>query len=92
MTAHPRWPSSSEDDALGLTALTRQAVGASATASTDVAVLYIPVGIVDKLVKTRPASPATSARRSTTAAGHRSRRSRNAGLAPPAGSSLVAYR
>jgi small-conductance mechanosensitive channel len=42
------------DDLLGLTALTRQAIGASATALADVAVLYIPVGIVDNLVKTRP--------------------------------------
>ena len=42
------------DDLLGLTALTRQTVGASATALTDVAVLYLPVGIVDTLVKTRP--------------------------------------
>jgi small-conductance mechanosensitive channel len=42
------------DDLLGLTALTRQTVGASATALSDVAVLYIPVAIVDTLVKTRP--------------------------------------
>ena len=42
------------DDLLGLTALTRQAVGAVGTAVTDVAVLYIPVSIVDALVKTRP--------------------------------------
>ncbi len=42
------------DDLLGLTALTRQVVGASATALIDVAVLYIPVEIVDRLVKTRP--------------------------------------
>ena len=42
------------DDLLGLTALTRQAVGASATALADAAVLYIPVSIVDTLVKTRP--------------------------------------
>jgi hypothetical protein len=42
------------DDLLGLTAITRQAVGASATALTDIAVLYLPVTIVDTLVKTRP--------------------------------------
>ncbi|MEO8262891.1 MAG: mechanosensitive ion channel family protein [Pseudolysinimonas sp.] len=42
------------DDLIGLTALTRQAVGAVGTALTDVAVLYIPVAIVDALVKTRP--------------------------------------
>ena len=42
------------DELLGLTALTRQTVGASATALSYVAVLYIPVEIVDTLVKTRP--------------------------------------
>jgi len=42
------------DELVGLTALTRQAVGAIGTAVTDVAVLYIPVAIVDALVKTRP--------------------------------------
>ncbi|HWM33871.1 MAG TPA: mechanosensitive ion channel domain-containing protein [Pseudolysinimonas sp.] len=41
------------DELVGLTALTRQAVGAVGTAVTDVAVLYIPVAIVDVLVKTR---------------------------------------
>jgi len=43
------------DELLGLTALTRQAVGALGTAVTAVAVLYIPVALVDALVKTRPA-------------------------------------
>ncbi len=42
------------DDLLGLTALTRQTVGAIATAMSYTAVLYIPVEIVDTLVKTRP--------------------------------------
>jgi small-conductance mechanosensitive channel len=42
------------DDLLGLTALTRQTVGAMATALSWTAVLYIPVEIVDALVKTRP--------------------------------------
>ncbi|HEX7835424.1 MAG TPA: mechanosensitive ion channel family protein [Pseudolysinimonas sp.] len=42
------------DDLLGLTALTRQVVGASAVALEWVAVLYIPVSIVDALVKSRP--------------------------------------
>lgn len=42
------------DELIGLTALTRQAVGAMGTALTDVALLYIPVAIVDDLVKTRP--------------------------------------
>jgi CRP-like cAMP-binding protein len=41
------------DELVGLTALTRQAVGAVGTAVTDVAVLFVPVAIVDVLVKTR---------------------------------------
>ena len=49
-----RCSSSSATTCSGLTALTRQTVGASATALTDAAVLYIPVEIVDTLVKTRP--------------------------------------
>ncbi|CAN5245056.1 mechanosensitive ion channel family protein [soil metagenome] len=42
------------DDLLGLTSLTRQTVGASATALVDLAVLFIPTAVVDELVKTRP--------------------------------------
>jgi hypothetical protein len=42
------------DDLLGLTALTRQAVATTAVAAVDVAVLVIPVAVVDTLVKTRP--------------------------------------
>ncbi|CAN5578731.1 mechanosensitive ion channel family protein [soil metagenome] len=42
------------DEMIGLTALTRQAVGAQGTAVTDVALLYLPVALVDNLVKTRP--------------------------------------
>ncbi len=42
------------DDIIGLTALTRQAVAATAVALVDVAVLVVPVAVVDTLVKTRP--------------------------------------
>lgn len=42
-------------DVLGLAALTRQAVAVSATASSDLAVLWVPVAVLDRLVKTRPA-------------------------------------
>ncbi|MEZ5190321.1 MAG: cyclic nucleotide-binding domain-containing protein [Schumannella sp.] len=42
------------DELVGLTALTRQAVGTSMVAVTDAAVMYFPVAIVDRLVKTRP--------------------------------------
>jgi len=43
------------DELIGLTALTRQASGALGVALTDSALLYIPVSIVDTLVKSRPA-------------------------------------
>lgn len=42
------------DDVLGLTALTRQGVTARVVATTDLAVLCVPVGVLDQLVKTRP--------------------------------------
>ena len=42
------------DDVMGLTALTRQGVSARITAATDLAVLFIPVAVLDVLVKTRP--------------------------------------
>jgi small-conductance mechanosensitive channel len=41
-------------DVLGLAALTRQVVATSAVASTDLAVLFVPVSVLDTLVKTRP--------------------------------------
>jgi CRP-like cAMP-binding protein len=42
------------DDVLGLTALTRQGVAARARATSDLAVLLVPVAVLDLLVKTRP--------------------------------------
>ncbi|HEU0206334.1 MAG TPA: mechanosensitive ion channel family protein [Pseudolysinimonas sp.] len=44
-----------KDDLLGLTALTRQAVGANAVVIDELAALFLPVTLVDTLVKTRPA-------------------------------------
>jgi CRP-like cAMP-binding protein len=43
-----------EGDVLGLSALTRQGLQASQTANTDLAVLFVPVAVLDDLVKTRP--------------------------------------
>ena len=43
------------DDLLGLTALTRQSVGVNAVVVDELAVLFLPVTLVDTLVKTRPA-------------------------------------
>ena len=43
-----------EGDVLGLSALTRQGLQASQTANTDLAVLFVPVGVLDELVKARP--------------------------------------
>lgn len=42
------------DDVLGLTALTRQGVAARITAATDLSVLFVPVAVLDGLVKSRP--------------------------------------
>ena len=42
------------DDTLGLSSLTRQGVAARITATTDLAVLFVPVAVLDGLVKTRP--------------------------------------
>ena len=41
-------------DVLGLTALTRQGINARITALTDLAVLVVPVAVLDNLVKSRP--------------------------------------
>jgi hypothetical protein len=43
------------DDLLGLTALTRQAVAVNAVVVDELAVLFLPVALLDTLVKTRPA-------------------------------------
>lgn len=43
------------DDLLGLTALTRQVVAANAIVVDELAVLFLPIALVDSLVKTRPA-------------------------------------
>ena len=62
-TASLSYPSTSGDvvvetlshaSVLGLTALTRQPVITTAVALTDVAVLVVPVDVLDRLVKTRP--------------------------------------
>ncbi len=42
------------DDVIGLTALTRQGVSARITATSDLAVLFVPVSVLDGLVKSRP--------------------------------------
>ncbi|MEQ1735602.1 MAG: cyclic nucleotide-binding domain-containing protein, partial [Rhodoglobus sp.] len=44
----------SAGDVMGLTALTRQGVSARITATTDLAVLFVPTDVLDVLVKTRP--------------------------------------
>ncbi|MEP6479598.1 MAG: mechanosensitive ion channel family protein [Rhodoglobus sp.] len=41
-------------DVLGLTALTRQGVAAIITATTEMAVLFVPTSVLDELVTTRP--------------------------------------
>lgn len=43
------------DDVLGITALTRQVVGADVVALGDLAVLFVPTAVIDALVRARPA-------------------------------------
>ncbi|CAN5318266.1 mechanosensitive ion channel family protein [soil metagenome] len=52
--AEVRFATLNRHDVLGLTALTRQGVSARVTALTDLAVLFVPVEVLDGLVKTRP--------------------------------------
>jgi small-conductance mechanosensitive channel len=52
--AEVKFASLDRGDVMGLTALTRQSVSARITALTDLAVLYVPVAVLDGLVKTRP--------------------------------------
>ena len=52
--AEVRFASLDRDDVVGLTALTRQGVFARITATSDTAVLFIPVTVLDGLVRSRP--------------------------------------
>jgi small-conductance mechanosensitive channel len=52
--AEVRFGTLDRDDVIGLTALTRQGVSARITATSDLAVLFVPVSVLDGLVKTRP--------------------------------------
>lgn len=52
--AEVRFAALDRDDVIGLTALTRQGVSAKITATSDLAVLFVPVAVLDALVKTRP--------------------------------------
>ena len=80
-----------EDDALGLTSVTRQGIASSVTALTDLAVLLVPVGTLDELVKTRPALAREFGKEIDNRRERTFEAFANAGLAPPAGSRLVAY-
>jgi CRP-like cAMP-binding protein len=52
--AEVRFSSLHRHDVLGLTALTRQGVSSRVTATSDLAVLFVPTAVLDGLVKTRP--------------------------------------
>ena len=52
--AEVRFAALDRDDVVGLTALTRQGVAARITATSDLAVLFIPVSVLDGLVRSRP--------------------------------------
>jgi small-conductance mechanosensitive channel len=49
-----RFGTLARDSMIGLTALTRQAVSNRVTALTEVAVIFVPVSVLDDLVKSRP--------------------------------------
>jgi CRP-like cAMP-binding protein len=79
------------DDAIGLTAVTRQGIASSVTAVTDLAVLHVPVGVLDELIDRTPALARAYGREID----HRRLRTveafEAAGLEPPRGSRLLAY-
>ena len=52
--AEVRFGNLDRHDILGLTALTRQGAAARVTATSDLAVLFVPTAVLDGLVKTRP--------------------------------------
>jgi hypothetical protein len=52
--AEVRFANLDRHDILGLTALTRQGAAARVTATSDLAVLFVPTAVLDGLVKTRP--------------------------------------
>jgi len=80
-----------EDDALGLTSLTRQGIASSVTAVTDLDVLLVPVEVLDELVKTRPALARDFGKEIDNRRQRTFEAFASAGLAPPSGSRLVAY-
>lgn len=80
-----------EDDALGLTSLTRQGIASSVTAVTDLAVLLVPVEVLDELVMTRPALARDFGKEIDNRRARTFEAFADAGLAPPSGSRLVAY-
>ena len=78
------------DDVLGLTALTRQGVSARISAITDLAVLYVPVAVLDGLVKTRPRLARDIGQEIDNRLGQARKALTAAGIDVPSGSRLIA--
>lgn len=79
------------DDAIGLTSLTRQGIASSVTAMSDLAVLLVPVEVLDELVKSRPALARDFGKEIDNRRARTFDAFMHAGLVPPPGSRLLAY-
>jgi small-conductance mechanosensitive channel len=78
------------DDVLGLTALTRQGVSARITATSDLAVLFVPTSVLDDLVKTRPRLARDIGQEIDNRRGLAAKALEAAGVRVPGGSRLIA--
>lgn len=79
------------DDAIGLTAITRQGIASSVTAVTDLAVLLIPTDLLDQLIDRAPALARDYGREIDNRRLRTVEAFEKAGLEPPRGSALLAY-
>lgn len=77
------------DDTLGVTALTRQVAGAEVTALDDLAVLFVPLPVIDGLVRTHPALARDIGQAIDTRQAHIARALREAGEPPPVSLSVA---
>lgn len=79
------------DDGIGLTSVTRQGIASSVTAITDLAVLLVPVDVLDELVHETPALARDFGREIDNRRLRTMEAFAAAGLDPPRGSRLLAY-
>ncbi len=79
------------DDAVGLTSLTRQGIASTVTATTELAVLFVPVETLDRLVHDSPALARDYGREIDNRRNLAFEAFQRAGEVPPSGSPLIAY-